>query len=1106
MEEFKRTYKGLNEQQKKAVDQLDGPVLVIAGPGTGKTHLLITRIANILQKTDTLPQNILCLTFTESAAHTMRERLTSILGKAAYDVSISTYHGFGNELIRRYHEYFNENTEQHAIEELGIDSLIRKIIDSLPYSNPLKSDHYIRDLKNLISDSKRALLSANDFREIAANNQNFYKQLRPILKSALKDFRRIDKKSASIFEQLAKQTTSLAKQTSRDDQPSLAHYWQQDLEKALSDWRQTGKTSAVTNWKNNWLTKDEDGNFIVIDERNNAKLQAFADIYEDYQNELISSHSFDYEDMIGQAIRGLEKHADLRFTLQETYQYILLDEFQDTNAAQLRLIELLTNNPASEGRPNVLAVGDDDQAIYAFQGADYSNMLAFSRLYHDVEIIVLTDNYRSTPSILGLAGAIAEQISERLQNSLPSAQKTLTAKIPESKNSSLGRYEFKSDVAQYAWIAKEIARLIKTGIAANEIAVLAPQHKYLETLVPYLHHGGVSVRYEKRENVLDDQIVVALISMSRLVLAIVDQDYDTADSLWPEILSLDCWQLPTEELWKLSWQAYDEKKHWNNILLQNNLTKEVALFFVKLAGLAKRETMETLFDYLIGITQLNISEDKDNLYRSPLYNYYFGDQAIRDQSDNFWQLLSNMTVLRQHLREYKSELTSPLLLSDFVEFVDAHRQANINIINTSPYYESVDAVQLMTTYKAKGQEFNTVFVLGCLDEVWGSSARRQTSTLALPANLVHIRYAGATSDEQLRLFFVALSRAKERLYLTSYTSTYTNRPLTRLRFLGEIVNQDNTITSPLMPQTDRLVYQSDTSAPELATLTLYWHTRHNEAASKAELRALLLPRLQFFQLSPTHINQYVDVLRDGPRDFFINTLLRFPRAKLASAQYGSAIHETLDWIHSYNKERGKLPTELAVIEAFDRRLATKRLMPSQEKLLRQRGKHTLHNYLVQRYDTVSPNNQTEFNFRREGVFINQSHLTGNIDKLIIDRQAKKITIVDYKTGRSHKKWTNDLVLHKYRQQLYGYKLLVENSHSFAGYSVVDGYLEFVEPDDHGQINTLHLEFGDTEQTNLEKLIGGIWQRILKLEFPDVSEYPQSLKGIEDFENDLRTTD
>ncbi len=146
MEDFKTPTLGLNSSQQKAINHLDGPILVVAGPGTGKTHLLTNRVANILRKTDTLPQNILCLTYTDSAAHTMRERLASIIGQSAYDVTISTYHGFGREIIQRYYEYFSDVLSQHVIDELGQDTLLREIQAELSYTKQLKPNFKLSNI------------------------------------------------------------------------------------------------------------------------------------------------------------------------------------------------------------------------------------------------------------------------------------------------------------------------------------------------------------------------------------------------------------------------------------------------------------------------------------------------------------------------------------------------------------------------------------------------------------------------------------------------------------------------------------------------------------------------------------------------------------------------------------------------------------------------------------------------------------------------------------------------------------------------------------------------------------------------------------------------
>ena len=154
-----------------------------------------------------------------------------------------------------------------------------------------------------------------------------------------------------------------------------------------------------------------------------------------------------------------------------------------------------------------------------------------------------------------------------------------------------------------------------------------------------------------------------------------------------------------------------------------------------------------------------------------------------DETGDFWQLLTNLTVLRSRLREYKSRDNERLLLTDFVAFTEAHQAANIKILNTSPYQEADQAVQLMTAFKAKGMEFSAVFVLAVNDEAWGSKARTQSSRLSLPPNLHFIRYAGATNDERLRLFYVAVTRAKSQLYLMNYASNFAGKGMSRLKYL-----------------------------------------------------------------------------------------------------------------------------------------------------------------------------------------------------------------------------------------------------------------------------------------------------------------------------------
>jgi DNA helicase-2/ATP-dependent DNA helicase PcrA len=163
MSVFSEVYSQLNTAQKKAVDAVYGPVLVVAGPGTGKTQLLSARVAHILEVTDALPQNILCLTFTESSAQNMRERLVSFIGQAAYDVHIGTYHGFGSTIIGRFPEYFTDLRLERPVDELGKRQILADIIEKTDYRSPIKQvRHHLGDLVSTISEVKRGLFTPDE--------------------------------------------------------------------------------------------------------------------------------------------------------------------------------------------------------------------------------------------------------------------------------------------------------------------------------------------------------------------------------------------------------------------------------------------------------------------------------------------------------------------------------------------------------------------------------------------------------------------------------------------------------------------------------------------------------------------------------------------------------------------------------------------------------------------------------------------------------------------------------------------------------------------------------------------------------------------------------
>ncbi|MGH7195977.1 MAG: ATP-dependent helicase [Candidatus Saccharimonadales bacterium] len=1098
---FELVYKSLNLGQKQAVEQTDGPVLVLAGPGTGKTQLLSARVARILQKSDTLAENILCLTFTEKGASNMRQRLASFIGQAAFNVNIATYHGFGSDLIRRYPEYFGQTRLENPVDALGQHEILADILEQMSYQNPLKSTSYhLGDLISTVSEIKRGLITASDLRSIASENNEFLNAANPQISDIFSDLVRMPgklEKASPYFEKTLAQIEKIAPAKAvNETYATLAASASASLTLAVDEASEASSTKPLTTWKNKWLVKNSSNQFILEGALATEKLVALADVLEKYEKQLAGRGLYDYEDMILRSITALETNDDFRFTLQEKYQYLLLDEYQDSNAAQAKLVQLITDNPVNEGRPNVMAVGDDDQAIYAFQGAASSNLADFHNHYRDTKVINLTENYRSQANILLAAENVASQIVDRASQQFSNVSKTLAA-ASQPLETTIVRQEFLSDIAERDWVASQIEKLIiKQNVRPSQIAVLAPRHKLLEPLVPFLNQLDIPVRYEKRENILEEPIIKQLISMSRLAQALAANNESLAASLWPEVLSYHFWQLDIVDIWKISWQP---ENNWTHKLLKAPKFKWLALFFMQLAASSNLETLETILDYLVGSQQLKISDKKIKSATSPLKSYYVSVEIEQSRPDIFYQTISQLTVLRQKIRDRQVAQDKPLMLADLLALVDLYESAGERMTNTSPYNQAGESVQLMTVFKAKGLEFEHVFLLGASDDIWGASARGNSNKITLPANLAPLRRAGASDDERLRILFVAITRAKVGLYLTSTISNYSGKATTRLKYLDEREQDDGGIKTLILPEKYQLVRSSSAEVPSLARLETNWQVRHMGALNETNLKVLLAERLENYQLSPTHLNTFIDLERGGPRAFLLNTLLKFPQAPSGAGQYGNAIHETLEWLQQ-QINKSKNPSASSTIEYFATKMRAKKLAEKETELRLEQGKNELAAYL--KNANFKPGDQPEHSFKNEGVFVGDAHLSGKIDKLELDNKNKTLKIVDYKTGSPSAKWQSNLKFHKYKQQLHIYKILIEGSPSYRGWHVDSMRLDFIQPSDNSQNCQLELKFDEKEFDETKLLIEAVWRHVKQLDLPDISRYSKDYAGSKQFEKDL----
>jgi DNA helicase-2/ATP-dependent DNA helicase PcrA len=1093
----------LNKAQQKAVDHIYGPLLVLAGPGTGKTQLLSARIANILQKTDANAQNILCLTFTEAAAQNMRERLASIIADDAYDVHINTYHGFGSDIIRSYPEYFEEiDLEtgkdfrlEKPIDELKQIQILSVIINKLPYSSPLiGAKNYIKNVSKTISELKRALYTPESLQLLAEDNLKQVHELSPKIAEhigKIKSFPRTADKSIELF-------SGVLDILNDNNQSSLVELAVDELEQAMVKVTETNRSKPLTEWKNNWLSKDTKDNFRFTDEQQHLRIIELAKVYEQYQNTLESQQMYDYDDMILRTLNALDKKDELRFNLQEKYQFILLDEFQDTNTAQFELVKQLGNNPVNEGQPNIFAVGDDDQAIYAFQGARVSNMLGFINSFRDVEVINLTENYRSHKDIIHTAHNISAQIESRLHHEIEGVDKTLVASaknLPEDAN--IERHEFKSEANEYGWIADKINQLIKSGVKASEIAVLAPKHKLLENIVPFLAKNKTPVSYEKREDILQSQMMRNFRAMIELVIALQEEDIRKANELFPQVLSLDFYEIPSRDIWEVNWST---KRIYSDSDIENpecnwafnGLKKDIVArhidFYLSLSLKSIHEPLEFVLDYLVGSAPLKI--DDENIYVSPLKEYYFNDKKA--DTLEYYEALANLSTIREHLRAQQSNEEKLFSLQDFLNFIYAYEIAEQPLINTHPISQNKESVQLMTAYKAKGLEFEHVFLVSVHDDIWGKKARANSNKIKLPSNLQHSRYQGSSEDELRRILFVAITRAKHGLYLTSYTNKDNGKATEPVKYLLEFGDVNGRKTT-ILPESKQTVSETTFSEREtMRQIDTMWHSRHIKL--DASRKSLISPRLDKYKMSPTHLNSFIDMEYGGPDEFLMQTILRFPKAPGEDGEFGNAVHFALE----KHQNREVKDIEKTIMD-FDKSLSRKYIPDEDMDNFRSRGHIALRKYIEDRKDMFDLFSKTEVDFSLEGVMLCDANLSGKIDRLEINKKNRIVNIVDFKTGKPHSKWEKTIKLLKYKQQLYFYKFLIEGSHTWQNYKVVEARLEFIEPDDDGKIvPPLKIQFDTEEEKKMKKLIMKVWDAIKNVDLPDTSEYSKDYKGTIEF--------
>ena len=1089
--QFNERYNQLNDAQRAAVDTIDGPVMVVAGPGTGKTELLAMRTANILDKTDVLPENILCLTFTESGSVAMQKRLTEIVGRSAYNVSVFTFHAFGTHIMSKYREHFYNGATFRPADDLARHRIVTEILDRLDYDNPLRATMNGRytstsDIIASMSDLKRAGLTDAEFTKLLESAQHTCDVANVLLAEVFTP--RISKTTLESLEHILPKIESIQEDQTIPGLISLRDVIVTSLREAIDAAHAHDKTTPpLTAWKKAWMTTDTDKSQVLKTKKSLPKLRALAYVYGLYLQIMNEAELIDYDDMIMQLVHAMEVNDDLRLDLQERYQYIMVDEFQDTNLAQMRILRNLTDNPVFEGRPNILVVGDDDQAIYGFQGAEVGNILQFKDLYPEVSLITLIENYRSTQDILTGARRVIIQGTERLENRLSGLDKSLVAKSKRDR-STAEIVSFASPHDERKWIAKKIQELISSDVVASEIAVIARKHSDLVSLLSYLSEKNIPVSYDRRDNVLNDEVVGQIEHVGRIIHAISTGMHDEADELLPMLISHPAWGIKPETVWEISLAAHKNHELWFETMRLHDASKPLFDWLVDAAQQALHLPLERMLDIILGNAPAGAQI-------SPLKEFFFSDKVLADDPTSYTRHLENLSAIRTRLREHSIDMTAPKL-ADFLDFVRECHETDTRITSYRHIGEDSSSVRLLTAHGSKGLEFDNVFVINATDAMWGEGAVGKASSISFPP---HLRLRQNTNDynERLRLFYVAMTRARQSLYLTHADENDNTKQVLPASFLIGSTFLDKRIESDgsagaRQEEAEHLWYAPVINIPQVS------------------MEQYLAPLLKDYRLSATHINAFIDVTEGGPRKFLLNSLLRFPRGYSPASSYGIAIHAALQRAHDHMRVNGSLLPEEDILHEFEKQLSRMPFTEDEAKRYSHKGSDALRAFLKQHYQSFNQNQQAEVNFRHQDVRFEEARLTGALDMVQFDKDLRTASVTDYKTGAALTSWDKGqdyqkVKAHKYRQQLLFYKLLIENSRDYRDYQMTEGILQFVEPDKSGAIINLRItDFEAEEFDRFKRLVSSVWSRIIARDFPDTSKYEQTIAGIRQFEDDLLT--
>ncbi|MCK5510371.1 ATP-dependent helicase [Candidatus Parcubacteria bacterium] len=705
--------KKLNKNQQSVVDHLNGPALIVAGAGTGKTTVLIERLNSLFKNGLATPEEILLLTFTEKGAGEMEDRALKILPYGYVDLWINTFHGFTERILK-----------ERAL-DIGLSTGFKVLSDT---------EQWIMIKKNLDK------FNLDYYRPLGNPNKFIYE--------IVKHFSRLKDENISVSEYL-----------------KYAENLKQD---------QDGMLGGASNTQ----IKGMDSGEATAQEIN--RINELADAYHVYNQLLLDEEYLDFGDLICYVIKLFRERPNILEYYQKKFKYIMVDEFQDTNMAQYELLKLLVGAKA-----NLMAVGDDNQAIYKFRGASLSNIMQFKDDFPNACEVVLNDNYRSNQNILDIAYT-------SIQNNNPN---TLEVKLGISKklksclneSGELEYNHFESYGEELKWIVEKIKKIYrgKKEIKWSDFAILTRANSDAENFVTELNRNKIPNTFVSLKGLYYKTIVLDIIAFFRLL-----DNYHESSALF-RVLNMEAFQIGHADIVNIS--RFARRKTWSLFEALKNIAAIPEL---------KPETYKNANKLMALIANYSAYAQKETPSR--IYVKFIYESGILNEKD-FDKDREFYSYLNQFYKKIKAfeEKETGARLKDFLDYFNMEIEAG-ETGSLRLDFDDEETVKIMTMHSAKGLEFDTVFLPSLVDKKFPTINRKEKITI--PDALIKEKLPDGKEvhlEEERRLFYVALTRAKNNLYLTSAKDYGGKREKKPSIFLGEAglnacARTGKTITNELM--------------------------------------------------------------------------------------------------------------------------------------------------------------------------------------------------------------------------------------------------------------------------------------------------------------------